>query len=181
MAHCTFPTLIRQPRRGNGLMRSVVEWRLEAKVNVLKTTCESFLVGSCSSWDDSTHHWDRLGGRGMAVDKDEGTLLPSGWTFKMTPFSRGSFVKRKRVMDWSLRVLDESWKMTMMERTWLQPLGEDEAHRGHDLSKRKRVTTWANAKESQFEQRVDTPNNKPKKMRNNLLIQMLCTNNFFFF
>ena len=35
----------------------------------------------------------------MVVDEDEGTLLPSGWTFKTMPFSRGSFVECKGVMD----------------------------------------------------------------------------------
>ena len=44
----------------------------------------------------------------MAVG-DEEMLLPSGWTFKTTPCSKGgSFAKRKRVIDLSLRVLDES-------------------------------------------------------------------------
>ena len=35
----------------------------------------------------------------MAVDEDEEILLPSGWTFKTMPFSKGSFVKHKRVID----------------------------------------------------------------------------------
>ena len=43
----------------------------------------------------------------MAVD-DEEILLPSGWTFKTTHCSKGSFAERKRVIDLSLRVLDES-------------------------------------------------------------------------
>ena len=43
----------------------------------------------------------------MAVG-DEKILLPSGWTFKTTPCSKVSFVERKRVIDLSLRVLDES-------------------------------------------------------------------------
>ena len=43
----------------------------------------------------------------MAVG-DEKILLPSGRTFKTTPFSRGSFIERKRVIDRSLRVLDKS-------------------------------------------------------------------------
>ena len=34
----------------------------------------------------------------MVVD-DEGTLLPSGWTFKTMTFSRGSFIEYKRAMD----------------------------------------------------------------------------------
>ena len=141
--HCTSPALIRRPRRGNGLMWFAVEWRLEAKVNVLEMTCKSFLIGSCSSWDDSTHHQDRLGGQGMAVNEGEGTLLPGGWTFKTTPSSMGSFVECKRVMDWSLRVLNESLKMTMMGHTWLQPLGRDKACRGHNLRKYRRITSWA--------------------------------------
>ena len=43
----------------------------------------------------------------MAVG-DEEILLPSGWTFKTTPYSKGSFAERKRVIDLSLRVLNES-------------------------------------------------------------------------
>ena len=43
----------------------------------------------------------------MAVD-DEEILLPSGWTFKTTPCSKGSFAECKRGIDLSLRVLDES-------------------------------------------------------------------------
>ena len=43
----------------------------------------------------------------MAVG-DEEILLPSGWTFKTTPYFRGLFVERKRVIDLSLGVLDES-------------------------------------------------------------------------
>ena len=43
----------------------------------------------------------------MAVG-DEEMLLPSGWTFKTTPCSKGSFAERKRVIDLSLGVLDES-------------------------------------------------------------------------
>ena len=39
---------------------------------------------------------------------DEEILLPSGWTFKTTPFSKGLFIARKRVIDRSVRVLDES-------------------------------------------------------------------------
>ena len=35
----------------------------------------------------------------MAVDDDEGTLLPGGWTFKTTPSATGSFVEHKIVMD----------------------------------------------------------------------------------
>ena len=42
----------------------------------------------------------------MAIG-DEEILLPSGWTFKTMPFSKGSFVERKRVIDRSLRVLDK--------------------------------------------------------------------------
>ena len=34
----------------------------------------------------------------MAVG-DEEILLLSGWTFKMTPFFRGSFIECKRVID----------------------------------------------------------------------------------
>ena len=43
----------------------------------------------------------------MAVG-DEEILLPSGWTFKTTPCSRGLFVEHKRAIDLSVRVLDES-------------------------------------------------------------------------
>ena len=43
----------------------------------------------------------------MAVG-DEEMLLPCGWTFKTTPCSKGLFAVRKRVIDLSLRVLDES-------------------------------------------------------------------------
>ena len=48
---------------------------------------------------------------------DEEILLPSGWTFKTTPFSRGSFVECRRVIDQSSRVLDESQKKTLMKHT----------------------------------------------------------------
>ena len=43
----------------------------------------------------------------MAVGNEE-ILLPSGWTFKTMPCFRGLFVERNRVIDLSLRVLNES-------------------------------------------------------------------------